>query len=292
MRSVGVSLVILAAICWGVSGGIADILMNKGWDPIVISLYRGVVGFVCFFIWFLLRFKQNWTTSTRLYVWALLAGVGVAGNFTFYFLAIQASSVAVAVTLMCTAPVFVLVISFVSGIERSTWFKWGCIFVVLMGIIMLTGAYNTGSLSVGFLGVIFGLAAGLSYALFIFGFKNASSIGRPQTILTIAFFSFCLVLFIIADIDEVASVAVSNDVGWFFLLGILGAGISFMLYVVGIRYIAPTTASMVAMIEPVTAALFGFLLIGDHLTLIQLLGMALILMTVVVLSVRKPVRSK
>ncbi len=32
MRFAGVGLVILAAICWGISGGIGDILMNKGWD--------------------------------------------------------------------------------------------------------------------------------------------------------------------------------------------------------------------------------------------------------------------
>ncbi|KHE70357.1 DMT family transporter [Halobacillus sp. BBL2006] len=287
MRSVGVSLVILAAICWGVSGGIADILMNKGWDPIVISLYRGMIGFVCFFAWFLLRFKQNWTSSTRLYIWSFLAGVGVAGNFTFYFLTIQASSVAVASTLMYTAPVFVLVISFLLRIERSTWFKWGCILGVLMGIIMLTGAYNTDSISVGLLGVASGLGAGLSYALFIFGFKNASSIGKPQPTLTIAFFSFCLILLFIVDIDEAASVVTSNDIGWLLLLGILGAGISFIIYVIGIQWTAPTTASMVAMVEPVTASLFGFLLIGDQLTIIQILGMVLILVTVIVLSVKK-----
>lgn len=189
---------------------------------------------------------------------------------------------------MYTAPVFVLVISFLLRIERSTWFKWGCIFCVLIGIILLTGAYNTETISVGFLGIASGLAAGLSYALFIFGFKNASSIGKPQTTLTIAFFSFCLILLLIADMDEAVSVVTSNDIGWFLLLGILGAGISFILYVIGIQWTAPTTASMVAMVEPVTASLFGFLLIGDRLTAIQLLGMVLILVTVIALSVKKP----
>ncbi|HAQ08460.1 MAG TPA: EamA family transporter, partial [Bacillus bacterium] len=193
MRFAGVGLVMLAAVCWGISGGIADILMTKGWDPIVISLYRGAVGLICFLVWLLFRFRQNWTFSPRLYVWSLLAGVGVAGNFTFYFLSIKASSIAVAATLMYTAPVFVLLISFVLRIERSTWFKWGCISGVLIGITLLTGTYNTESLSVSFLGAAAGLAAGLSYALFIFGFKNASSIGKPQTTLTIAFFSLCLI---------------------------------------------------------------------------------------------------
>ncbi|MBO8156342.1 MAG: EamA family transporter [Bacillaceae bacterium] len=287
MKYAGIVLIILAAICWGISGGIADILMSRGWDPIVISFYRGAVGFICFFVWFLFRFRQNWTFSTRLYKWSLVAGLGVAGNFTFYFLSIQSSSIAVAATLMYTAPLFVFIISFLLRIERSTWLKWVCISVVLMGIILLTGAYTPESISVSFLGTAVGLASGLSYALFIFGFKNASSVGNPQTTLTIAFFSFCLILLLFTDYDEAASVMKSSDMGWFLLLGIVGAGISFILYMIGIRWTVPTTASMVAMVEPVTASLFGVLFIGDHLTIIQLLGMVLILAAITVLSVKQ-----
>ncbi|OIU70363.1 DMT family transporter [Rossellomorea aquimaris] len=287
MKYAGIGLVVLAAICWGISGGIADVLMNKGWDPIVISLYRGAVGFICFFVWFLFRFRQNRGISPRLYIWALIAGVGVAGNFTFYFLSIQASSVAVAATLMYTAPVFVLLISFLMRIEDSTWFKWGCIAGVLLGILLLTGAYNTESISVSFIGMAAGLAAGLSYALFIFGFKNASSIGNPPATLTIAFFSFCLILLLFGDKGEAADVLASSDLGLFLLLGILGAGLSFTLYVIGIKWTTPSNASMVAMVEPVTASLFGVLVLGDHLTVIQTLGMAVILITITVLSVKQ-----
>ncbi|PYZ96373.1 EamA family transporter [Alteribacter lacisalsi] len=287
MKYSGVGLVMLAAIFWGISGGIGDILMSNGWDPIVISFYRGAIGFVCFLVWFLFRFRQNLTFSPRLYLWSLLAGIGVAGNFSLYFLGIQAASVAVAATLMYTAPVFVLLISFILRMERSTWFKWGCIAGVLVGIILLTGAYNTDEVSVSMLGVAAGLGAGLCYALFIFGFKNASSIGRPQPTLVIAFFAFSVILFLIMDKNEAAEVVMSNDIGWLLLLGTLGAGISFIFYVIGMRKTAPTTASMVAMVEPVTASLFAVLLLGDHLNFVQLLGMVLILMTVTVLSVKQ-----
>ncbi len=79
----------------------------------------------------------------------------------------------------------------------------------------------------------------------------------------------------------------SSDLGLFLLLGILGAGLSFTLYVIGIRWTTPSNASMVAMVEPVTASLFGVLVIGDHLNAIQILGMAVILVTITVLSVKQ-----
>ena len=104
-------------------------------------------------------------------------------------------------------------------IEQSTWFKWLCVASVIIGIVLLTGAYDPASVSTGIFGVAAGLAAGLSYALFIFGFKNASAIGSPQTVLTVAFFAFCLILVWFIDICEALSVLTSGDIWWFLLLG-------------------------------------------------------------------------
>ncbi|GEK59600.1 EamA family transporter [Marinococcus halophilus] len=287
MKFSGTILVVLAAMLWGISGGLADILLHKGWSPLVISFYRGAVGFVCIFAWFLLRLRKTGSPTVRLFVWAGLAGAGVAGNFTFYFLSIEASSVAIAATLMYTAPIFVFLISFFLRQEASTFFKWGCIAVVLVGIFLLTGAYDTGGSTVTLAGAAAGLGAGLSYALFIFGFKYASAAGRPETILTIAFFIFCVLLLLFIDRQEAASVLASSDVGWFLLLGLVGAGISFVLYIIGIKRTTPVTASMVAMAEPVTASLFGVVLLGDSLTIIQAAGIAIILLSITAFSVRQ-----
>ena len=44
---------------------------------------------------------------------------------------------------------------------------------------------------------------------------------------------------------------------------------------------------MIAMIEPVTASLFGVFILQNHLTLVQLMGMLLILLTVTTLAVKQ-----
>ncbi len=105
--SLGALLVVLAALCWGLSGGIGGILISEGWSPTVVSLYRGLIGLVCVLIWLALRPAGSGMTSPRLWFWSVIAGIGVAGNFSFYFLSIAEGSVAVAATLMYSAPVFV-----------------------------------------------------------------------------------------------------------------------------------------------------------------------------------------
>lgn len=276
--------VALAALCWGVSGGIGGLLMAEGWDPLVVSLYRGAIGLLFVLAWLAIRRHGSGLGSRRLWFWSTLAGVGVAGNFALYFVSIAEGSVAVAATLMYCAPVFVYLVSFTLKLERPTPRKWAAMVLVMLGIVLLTRIHETGAGDVTWLGASAGLLAGLCYAAFIFGFKYASAHGSPQAILVIAFAVLVAILVWLADGDQALDVLSTPKRPLFLILGVLGAGISFILYVVGLKYTAPAVASIVAMIEPVSASLFGVLLLHETLVGLQLLGMALILVTVTVLS--------
>jgi len=278
--------VVLAALFWGISGGIGGILMGKGWDPFVVSLYRGAIGLACVLVWLALRPGESGLGSRRLWLWSVVAGLGVAGNFSFYFVSIAEGSVAIAATLMYSAPVFVYLLSFLFGLEEPTLRKALAIAVVMAGIVLLTQIYDIGAGGLTLLGVGAGLLAGLSYTVFIFGFKYAAPHGSPQAILTIAFAVLVIALMGPSDTGQVVGVLSTPDRPLFIVLGVLGAGLSFLLYIVGLRDTEPAVASIVAMIEPVTAVLFGVLILSEALNGLQVIGMGLILVTVTALSVQ------
>ena len=281
---VGLVLVALAALCWGISGGIAGILIEQGWDASLVSFYRAAVGLLLVGACLVLRPGGSGIKHPRLWLWAVLAGLGVAGNFSFYFLSIDEGSVAVAATLMYSAPVFVYLVAFGLRLERPTPVKWVAIALVMLGIVLLTRLYNVDAGKVTAAGIGFGLLAGLSYSVFIFGFKYAVGHGSPQAVLSIAL--FCAVVILLGASETTQAVAVWSASRWwlFALLGVLGAGLSFVFYVVGLKRTAPTLAAIVAMVEPVTASLFGVLVLGETLAAPQILGLTLILTTVTGLS--------
>jgi drug/metabolite transporter (DMT)-like permease len=285
MASLGTTLVVLAALCWGLSGGIGGMLMADGWDPFVVSFYRGAIGLLFVLVWLALRPGGSGLADRRLWFWSVVAGLGVAGNFAFYFVSIAEGSVAVAATLMYCAPVFVYLVSFALGLERPSLLKWAAIVLVMLGVALLTRIHEVGAGSVTAIGAGAGLLAGLSYAVFIFGFRYAAPHGSPQAILVIAF--AVLVTTLIWPGDAEQTVAVLSAPSWplFAVLGVLGAGLSFILYIVGLKYTAPAVASIVAMVEPVTASLFGVVVLHESLVGLQILGMGLILVTVTALGV-------
>jgi drug/metabolite transporter, DME family len=290
--SPGTLFVVIAALCWGISGGIGGLLTGQGWDPVVVSFYRGAIGFLFVLGWLALRPGGSGLSSGRLWLWSVIAGLGVAGNFAFYFISIAEGSVAVAATLMYCAPVFVYLVSFSLGLERPTLLKWAAIVLVMFGVVLLTGLYDIGAGDVSPMALGAGLLSGLSYAIFIFGFKYAAPHGSPQAILVVAFLVLVLVLFGLGDRGQATDVLAASHWPLFLVLGVLGAGLSFVLYIVGLRTTAPAVASIVAMVEPVTASLFGVAILGQSLAPLQLFGMGLILVTVTALSVHSSMHNE
>jgi len=290
MARLSTAFVALAALCWGVSGGIGGILSAQGWDPLVVSLYRGAIGLLFVLVWLGLRPQGSGLASPRLWFWSAIAGVGVAGNFSFYFVSIAQGSVAVAATLMYCAPVFVYLVSFTLKIERPTALKWAAIAMVLLGVVLLTGIYDIGAADVTPIAAGAGLLSGLFYAVFIFGFKYAAPHGSPQAILVIAFAALIAILVWLVDADQTLAVLSTRSWPLFAVLGVFGAGLSFIFYIVGLNHTAPAVASIVAMVEPVTASLFGVVILNQSLVALQILGMGLILVTVTSLSVYSSAR--
>lgn len=283
------AFVVIAAFLWGLSGGIGGILMADGWNAFVVSFYRGTIGLLFVLAWLAVRPAGSGLASGRLWFWSVLAGLGVAGNFTFYFISIAHGSVAVAATLMYCAPVFVYLASFALKLERPSALKWAAIVVVMLGIVLLTRIHDIGAGSVTPIGVAAGLLSGLSYAVFIFGFKYSAPHGSPQAILSIAFAVLAIVLLWPAGPDRIVAAVSTPDWPLFLALGVFGAGLSFIFYIVGLHHTAPAVASIVAMVEPVTASLFGVAILNETLVGSQILGMALVLLTVTALSVRSKV---
>lgn len=280
----GAFFVVMAALCWGLAGGIGGILMADGWDPFVVSFYRGVIGLVFVSVWLAMRSRGSGLANFRLWFWSIIAGLGVAGNFSFYFVSIAEGSVAVAATLMYCAPVFVYLVSFALRIEQPTPLKWAAIAMVMFGVVLLTRIYDAGAGSVSPVAVGAGLLSGVSYALFIFGFKYAAPHGSPQAILVVAFAALAAILIWPSNTDQAFAVLQTPSWPLFATIGLLGAGLSFIFYIAGLKHTSPAIASVVAMVEPVTASLFGVVVLNESLAFSQVVGMVLILATVTALS--------
>lgn len=77
------------------------------------------------------------------------------------------------------------------------------------------------------------------------------------------------------------SITLTNLLG-FTYLGVIGTGVAYALYFRGIERLKPTAVSCLGLLSPVVATLLGFIVLEQTLTLTQMLGVMLVLVSVLV----------
>ena len=285
-RATGTLLILVAATCWGLAGGIGGVLIERGWDPVVVSFYRGVLTLAFALFWLLASSGRMGIGSRQLWAWSALAGAGVAGAFCFYFAGMRTGSVAIAATLLYSAPVFVFVAEFLTGRRRLTAGTVLGLGLVMIGVALLCGFSSQAASGLSAAVIAIGLLSGLCYAIFIYGFRRAAAYGSTQSIMAAAFTVETLLLLVLAGQGVWPGVVNSSDVALILVLGVLGGGLSFLCYIVGLRQSPTGAAALLGMAEPITAAAFGLVVLEQSLAPLQLLGAVIVIATVTALNRR------
>ncbi|HYQ61466.1 MAG TPA: DMT family transporter, partial [Desulfatiglandales bacterium] len=75
--------------------------------------------------------------------------------------------------------------------------------------------------------------------------------------------------------------------GWIFYIAIVGTIIPFGLFFAGINYIRSTRASITATLEPIFAGVLAFILLGETLLLLQIVGGCMVILAIVLLQLQQ-----
>lgn len=129
-------------------------------------------------------------------------------------------------------------------------------------------------------GVLIGLGAGLGYALYtIFG---RYALARGYQAPTITFYTFLIAALCVCLADGTArlraAAAAPEALALMLALGLVSTVAPFLLYTIGLRTLSGARASIIASIEPVTAAFLGIALYGEQPGFGTLLGLLLVLL--------------
>ena len=295
MKKTAGLLIALAGILWGILGIFVRDLNASGLASTDIVLIRaGITALILLPILFL-RKKGEWKIRLK-DLWCFLGtGIGSIVFFNFcYFKALVMTSLSVAAVLLYTAPAFVILLSAVIFREKVTAQKIIALFFTIFGLMLVTGLLGSGSrLSVG--GILFGLGAGLGYALYSIFSRFAIQRGYPP--LTITFYTFLTAAISSAFLTDPARILgiITGQPSLLipaFILGALCTVCPFALYTTGLQYTENGAASIIASIEPVASTIAGALLYGEYLSIWNAAGVVLVLSGVVISSLKTENRNK
>ena len=220
-----------------------------------------------------------------LLIFVLLGLIGIALNYSSFFLALKFSNLTTTIILLYTFPAFVVMgeVIFLGKPLRK-----GAILAVslsLVGCLLITGAYDPSLLIVNAWGAFFGLAASLTKAVYTLLGKKL--LGRYDAWTTTFFAMGFGAGFLLAysGASGVLDVSLPGK-AWSYILAIawIPTLIGYSLFVVALSYLEAGRASIIATLEPAAAILLAALLLEERVDPLQLTGIALVLGSILLLQ--------
>lgn len=216
----------------------------------------------------------------------LLVGVlGVAASNYLYYFAIQKTTVAVAIILQYTAPVWVLLYMVVRGRQRATARRIGSVALAVLGSALAIGVVSGRGLHLDKWGVAAALLAAFTFAFYNIGGHDLLVRHDHWRILCYVLLGAALFWLLVNPPWKIAAAAYSPGEWLFlFLFAIISVLVPYLFYFAGLRYLDATRAIVTSCLEPVFSILIAALALGELMRPVQVAGIVLVLLATVLVQ--------
>ena len=243
-----------------------------------LALYRAILAASLIGCYLLLTRQKIPFAKIKKDVPLLLAsGVAMGINWILLFQAYKYTTVSLATLSYYFAPVIVTVVCPILFKEKLTGRQIVCFVMSTLGLVLITGI-GTIDGSRNFVGILFGLGAAVFYATVILVNKFIKNVeGIHRTFLQ--FLAAIVTIFPYVLLTSGITVGSMNSTGWVNLLivGLVHTGLTYCMYFSSLKELPGQKAAILSYIDPLVAVIISVTVLGESMTLMQLVGGILIL---------------
>ena len=243
-----------------------------------LALYRAILAALVIGLFLLVtRQKIPFGTIKKELPLLLFSGMAMGFNWILLFEAYKYTTVSVATLSYYFAPVIVTAVCPFLFREKLTKKQILCFVMSTVGLVLITGIGNLAG-GTDHIGILFGLGAAVLYATVILlnkFIKNVEGIHRTF----LQFLAAILVLVPYVCMTSGVTLGNLDGIGWLNLLvvGLVHTGITYCLYFSSLKELPGQKAAILSYIDPLVAVVISVTLLGESMTMTQLIGGAMIL---------------
>ena len=205
-----------------------------------------------------------------------------------YFAAVQYSNAGTATVLQALAPTVILAFVCIRNLKLPKGFELTAVISAVLGVFLLSTHGNIHNMMLTKQALFFGLASAIGAASYNL---LAADLLRGYGVYVVVGFGMFFGGLVLCAIVRPWNLMIPLDGETLLALFgviVIGTAIAFSLYLKGVSIVGAFMGSLLGTVEPVTAIVVSFLFLGSKFQWIDLLGFALILGTVLLLSIRSP----
>ncbi|MBQ4575100.1 MAG: EamA family transporter [Clostridia bacterium] len=269
-------MLIVSMIVFGTLGPfVRNISVSSG----ELALYRAILAAILIALYLMVtKQKIPFGKFKKEIPFLLTSGIAMGINWILLFEAYKYTTVSAATLSYYFAPVIVTAVCPIIFRERLTVKQIICFVMSTLGLVMITGIGDVGKSGTDLVGILFGLGAACFYAAVILLNKFIKGVaGIHRTFLQF----LAAIITLIPYVALTGGITIGNldGIGWLCLLvvGLIHTGVTYCLYFSSLKELPGQKAAILSYIDPFVAVLISVTLLGEPMTVWQMIGGALIL---------------
>ncbi len=276
---------ILVAVIWALNFSIVKVSLRE-MDPYSFNALRFI--FATALLWFAAHKRGYSLKVEKEHFWKLV-GIGIIGNLfyqLFFIIGLNYTYAANAAVMLGTIPIWVALLSQFFTDEKLTTFKTMGVLLAFVGVtfIILGGKDSISFESETFLGNIITLIAAVCWATYTILSRKYLAIYSPlqysafmSVIGLITLFLVGLPFMIKLNWSEISYVGY----GGVLYSGALSIGLAYIIWNNGVKRIGAVRTAAYQNLVPVLGLVFGLVLLGEELSILQYIGASLVISGIV-----------
>ncbi|MDA3053637.1 DMT family transporter [Campylobacter sp. JMF_01 NE2] len=286
----GIFITFLGGVLWGFSGVCGQYLfeikgVSANWlVPLRLLCAGGVLVIYCAF---LLRDRRVFAPILDANLRAQFLAFSILGLMLtqyFYFYSIELSNAAVATVIQYTAPAMILVIVCVNERRLPKISEFISLILASLGVVILATHGNLDSLVISQKALIFCLLSAVCVCVYNLAPKKLNQ--KYPVVLNLGWGMVLggVVLGLFLQVWNLKGIG--DFSGFLALMGVVffGTVLAFSFYMIGVKLIGAPKASLIAAIEPVSAAFFAHFWLKTQFVFLDFVGFVLIISCIFLLA--------
>ncbi len=281
-KNKGIFITAIAAAGFGSTTIFAQLAYDLGANIMTLLSFRFGLASVLFLVVLKLSNVQWNLTLKQVLTLIALGFAGYAVFTTIYFYGVSLIPASLAGFLLSIYPIIVCVVAYLLGDEVMSQPKCVALLSSVAGLIFVLGPTFE---QINILGVISVLLAATLYSLYV--------VGSNRLLRTVHWLPGSAVITMSAAGFFLSGGIITNQLTLDVNRGVLYCGIGLALlatllaiggFYLGLSMIGPAKASIVSTLEPLVTAIVASIIFGEQLTIGQLLGGSLIILSIIILQ--------
>jgi len=242
----GLLYAFIAAVLWSTGGVFIKLISLNSFQ---LSFFRSGIAALTI----LIIFRKNAVIFNKQ---TIINGVFYSGILILFVLAAKTTTVANAIFLQYTAPVFVFIFEPIILKTKFEKVNLAAILICVIGMVLFfAGDLNPGDIE----GNIYAILSGIAFAAFLIGMKK----NEPKYQFASVFYGNLFISIICAFSVFSISNLLTSDIIMFTYMGMFQIGIAYVVFNFGLKRVDAVEASLISMIEPILNPVWTYLGYGE-----------------------------